>query len=376
MRSSRQLNVAIGLICVSVFAMPAIAQNGRPAPINHNGPPSSGQQPIKIGKPAPASPSPKPIRIGEPSSSTSNAGDSPKNKDTVDATYDWILKQPLEPEWFTWEVGQGPIELPAVATHLCVLTGVSGKFAGGGEKVQLVIDQGAVGGPRWRLNGQSGQPALRAAATCVKREKFVPMAEHPNKVQVHAFSERMFSECPPDTGLLSTAPYAREAAFLSTIGGKFAGGGEMLAVAVSAKSKSHVLRGEACSGAVIGAVTTFSDPEIAEVKYRTQTARTNSQRAATFVQRDDQAAPTWFDSLMGTGVPFTSAGTEDLWLTPVDEAVCGLVSIRGKLQGYGEEVSIRLASNNGKMWWKLGAQTLAQGSFLEVGVRCLARDQR
>lgn len=289
------------------------------------------------------------------------------------AAHKAALEQPLAPQTYHWKVGDPPVVLPPLASHLCVLTEVSGKFAGGGEKIALRIDKGASGGPRWTLIGYSGQGQLRGTAVCAPRSKFVPMLSHPDKTFERSYPERTFTSCPPAKQLLAEVPFPRTALFLTTIGGRFSGGGEAL-VANAEWGKGH-LHGSGCSGMVVGAVTAYGDSTLPEVKFRTSTGRTSKLAPATFGVHTQNQNTSWVVDVLGGG--WTYQADKTLWLVPVDEALCGIVSISGKMQGYGEGVEIKqYRHSDGKNWWRLDVRNMADGAYLAGAARCLARDQR
>lgn len=291
----------------------------------------------------------------------------------LDAAFASALQQPLQPLLFDWRGGQPPLVLPSLATHMCMLTGISGKLAGGGEKISLQIDRGASGGPRWVLIGHAQQP-LVATVACAARAKFVPMMQHPERAHERVYPERVFSGCPPSLQLLANTPTPQHALFLSTIGGRFAGGGEAL-VATSQNGQGR-LHGEACSGYVVGAVTSFGSSDVPAVKFRTVTSRTTNVTQATFVASETVPQAGWVDSLIGADQTARVWG-EPVWLSPVDDALCGLVSIRGKFDGFGERAGISIQTrDDGRPWWRLQVESAAQGSVIAASARCIARDQR
>jgi hypothetical protein len=63
-----------------------------------------------------------------------------------------------------WEQGQEPIELHDATTHACFLTGVAGRFEGGGEVLSLIRSG------HWYLSGASLQPELAGSARCMLME--------------------------------------------------------------------------------------------------------------------------------------------------------------------------------------------------------------
>lgn len=64
----------------------------------------------------------------------------------------------------TWSPGSSPLELIDSGEGVCFLSGISGGFHGGGERVSL--DVGTDG--KWQLSGTSQQPTTRVQATSVR----------------------------------------------------------------------------------------------------------------------------------------------------------------------------------------------------------------
>jgi hypothetical protein len=287
--------------------------------------------------------------------------------------YKKVLGQPLQPSVYTWTAHSAPTILPRVDTHICLLSEVSGLFQGGGERVQLSVDKGAAGGPQWVLRGNARSGEVRARAVCAERAKFVPLPGQPGTHVASERPERVFSGCDVQTQLTQKNGYPALGPFLSTVGGKLAGGGEAVTANVTSE-KTPVLQGKGCSGYVVGAVTLHGDKGWPMLRYRTLANRTIDLKAATF-------ATYWYDkpdavqSLFGLSGKVTSGG--DVWMTPVDEALCGLTMVSGKFRGYGESIEIDQARNDdGRMWWRLRAFAVGSSSFIAASARCIARDQR
>lgn len=279
------------------------------------------------------------------------------------------LGQPLQTNTYTWRARQGPLTLPSVATHFCVITKISGKFAGYGERVALAIDSGASGGPRWTLNGTSGQDQLMAEATCAPKALFVPASSS----SLMSWDHGAFNQSSCDWAPKFVSAPSRRAYFLSGLAGKFQGDGEVAQVTHQRFNNGGVeLR--ACSGAVEARLMSIGG-ENAPAKYRTSTSRTTEAQRATFgtgasLPQDDFM--TFF-----VGPAFSSRGASEAFMVPVDEALCGLVMVRGKMQGYGEEATVRQATApDGRKWWTVYAGTQASGSSIAVAAHCFARDQR
>ncbi|MFM7376722.1 MAG: hypothetical protein ACKO1O_01100 [Erythrobacter sp.] len=361
-------------------------------------------QPIRIRKPAPA-PSPtatptpdlKKVDLGlpgppppkfclpgkdcskkeEPKTPPPPAAKPQESKDSFGEpaeVFKWVLTQPLQPQTFSWQVGAPPTLLPKVETHICLLTEVSGKFQGAGEKVHLAVDKGANGGARYVLRGDGASGYVRAVATCAGREKFVPIADKAGTGVADERGLRQFSNCQSEMQLTQKNNILARAPFLTMVSGKFQGEGESLAADVGGESGA-VQRGMGCSGYVAGAITLHGNEIWPAVRYRTQTSRTTKLTEATFVSAFKAPSTSALGEFLA-GKKF-SAGGAPIWMVPVDEALCGLTMIAGKFQGYGEAAQIRAVKNSdGQMWWQLAVTNQTNGGTVVAGARCIARDQR
>lgn len=281
-----------------------------------------------------------------------------------------ILLQPLAPRTYNWVAPARPILMQPAETHICLLTGISGNFAGGGERVYVDIDPGAGGGPRWVLGGSSGVgPVVRGTATCVAKNRFVNQLLS-TRLGAYQLDLQRQGSCGPHNSnhhLNSTT----SAFFITDMGGLFRGGGEAIGVGAQGPNASTVI--SACSGYVAGALTrVFATAQSISqatgqvstvsanqpVMYATQTGRTSNIANATFTHNQPNASGS-------------------LRLVPRDEALCGLVSIGGKFQGLGESVDIASQRYpNGRDYWTLRVSNLAQNGYIAAAVRCFARDQR
>lgn len=286
---------------------------------------------------------------------------------SVDQLAIQTLKEPLSPSAYSWERGSPPTVMVSASSHICLLTSVSGKFEGPGERIALYIDTGASGGAKWVLNGTSGQAQLRANATCVRKSKFVVPPGFMSSVFAKVHGNHMNGSCNPATNQMPGAPGA-SALFITGMSGKFKGGGESISVL-----GNNALQVRACSGNVDGTLVGLQSFKVPLAKYRTQASRTTAVGPATFVLSDSSEAPGFFDF---AGPPF-KVGPDNRWMVPVDEAVCGLVRIRGKFQGYGEYAQIvPLKGPEGRLWWTLQVSNQAESGIVDAAARCYARDQR
>jgi hypothetical protein len=300
----------------------------------------------------------------------------PKSQlDANNARMAQTLAQPLAPNVYQWTAGEPPVLMDPVSTHICLLTGVAGDFAGGGERVILGIDQQAAGGPRWGLAGTSGQgPEVRATATCVAKTKFVPAVLNPSFLTETRHPMVQHGACGPQNTRTNRA-VATNAHFIAEMGGKFRGGGEVVAVGRQGTSGTTLLR--ACSGYVRGGAVSINTNFLGRpALYQTRTARTGNLGAATFVYNQQNADSSFLDGVLGAGPPFIS-GESSIRLVPVNSAICGFVSIAGRFQGLGEALDIVAVNGPGGVrYWQLNVSNPSAGGYIAAAVRCYARDQR
>ena len=257
------------------------------------------------------------------------------------------------------------------ATNLCLLTGVTGGLRGAGERVSLYIDTGAPGGPQWTLNGTSGQGQLKVTATCVSYAAFATSPVISKSLTAHVYGTQHSTGC--DAHFLPLGDKSPEAApFLAQLSGRFSGAAEEARVETGLFNVT-VLSVKACSdgGIEAGAMGVLSP--LGPIKYRTLSDRSPDQKAATVAStyKGPKSKP-WYDA-SGDDL---SIGYDDSWVLPANEAVCGLVAVGGKFQGYGERVELARETRNGRPWWKLIVGSQAEDAQTSGAVRCLARDQR
>lgn len=129
------------------------------------------------------------------------------------------------------------------------------------------------------------------------------------------------------------------------------------------------MRVSACSGWAGGALggvsfgnplskTPASDGFGGVFKYYGPNGRTTQASIATWTKTQESA--------------YFSAAPVPVNLAPVDKALCGIVMIGGKFQGFGEGVRISPANGN----WTAVVQTIADPGLVTAAFRCIARDQR
>ena len=283
---------------------------------------------------------------------------------------DKMLATPFAVSTYEWKVGKGPVAGPPASTHICLLTRVSGNLAGGGERISLWVDKGATGGARWMLNGTSGQAELLAGMTCVPRNRMVPAGP----INAASYGNHMTGSCAPHVVPMPDATIGR-AFFISGLSGRWRGAGE--GVAVEAGLFNTKIRVTGCSGSVDGTLMSVGVRPGKMVLYRTPSDRSPKINASTFVlgKSGDDRRP-WWDA---SGDPFYygSKNNQSVAMAPVDEAICGIVALSGKFQGYGENAEVGAFKNDdGRIWWRASISNQAELYSLRMGVRCIARDQR
>jgi hypothetical protein len=336
---------------------PALAEpNGRPPPIKLSQPsptPSASATPIKIGKPAPTpTPTPKPV------------GAEGLSGVDVNKMIDVALKMPLQPSVYQWQAGQPAVQLQPAATHICVLTGVSGKFRGGGERVELAVDMAAAGGPRYMLSGNSGQAQLRANAVCVRKDRFTPAMTGGDAKVTHAHEPLMVHMGCSTARKVFTKPGPDYAHVVREFGGKFDGLGDFV------RTAGNSLYVSGCAGYVGGSASAIHMIDSGPVKYLGPTGRTTNDLVARYYATLDNPAPG-----QEKVTPMSIDGGNRL-LVPASDALCGLAEVGGRFLGYGEAAEIVMTTYNGALWWKAQISNAQAGSGVTMAVRCIARDQR
>lgn len=280
-----------------------------------------------------------------------------------------ILAKPIDLKRFTWAAGGMPVRMVPVEGNICVLTKFSGKMEGYGERVGIRIDKGTDNTPMWTLDGATGQGALRVEVTCVGLVHFAP--GWPRNIQSKLHPLIAHNSCTPKN--FGASPIGA-AYFITSIAGKFSGGGERIEVMGSGASIS------ACSGAVQAGLISYMSPGQQAV-FRSKDGLTTSLSQATFVTDviNAKTEDKWWHHIPGAGgKPFSlNLPPRTIPLAPLNEAICGLTRIQGDFNGYGEEVAIGTTrGSDGTMWWTLTAATQANGGHATAAARCFARDQR
>lgn len=340
------LRTLLTVSAATLLASAASAQNGRPPAKPRTDPAPAG--PV-VGQP---------VKLADPNTQQ--------------------LNKPLVTTTYHWQVGMNPVQLPPAATHICLLTKLAGNFAGAGERIALYIDSGAAGGPRWTLNGTSGQSELMGEATCAAKVQFVPAVNKPSELVAIAYDHHVNGGCGNHIVQMPD-PADTHAFFISGVGGKFRGGGE--SITAFRQGKNGAIKVNGCSGYVDGTLLSIGDTSVAKAMFRTGSARVPAGSRNTNFGAS-MSGPKSESFLHVLGDMFTFQTGADLSvdtvtpgntvMVPQNEALCGIVGIVGKLQGYGEEITILKSGG----YWKLHVNEQGEDASLAAVSRCFARDQR
>jgi hypothetical protein len=274
-------------------------------------------------------------------------------------------------------MGIGDVLMEPTKTHICLVTEIAGNFAGA-EHVYMRIKKDAPGGPRYILGGSGGQKELKVSATCARKDRFTPGMFSDTNVGYVELPLGIDTGCGP----VQYAGMGQDNAglFVREMAGKFRGGGEAVDMGVHGNGTTG-MRVSACSGWAGGAIggVTFGNPLSktpasegfgGAFKYYGRNGRTVQHEPATWRAKSYMGGGAgWLFELIDGD--YFGYGADDP-LVPVDKALCGLVMIGGKFQGFGE--AVRIYQKNGN--WHVYASTQAANGVLNAAVRCIARDQR
>ena len=285
-----------------------------------------------------------------------------------------VLAAPFQLVTYRWKNGSPAVVLPTVDKAMCLLTGVTGKFLGAGERVSLYQQNG-----RWMLGGTSGQKELAAEATCALKIHFLPAVVNPQAFTSKIYGNHTNGNC-GDHIVKTDDDVNTRAYFITGIAGKFRGGGEM--VSVFRDGSKSAIKVNGCSGYVDGTLASFGDLTTGKAFFRNKKGERSllfNGALTTFAATDSGLPSQSFWCSIGL-CGLDTRGTLEVFnptiLAPVEEALCGLVTISGKLQGYGEEVKIVQTDFQGSKWWALLVRENGEDAVLNGAARCLSRDQR
>ena len=258
---------------------------------------------------------------------------------------------------YVWNQGDPPRRLEPVSRYVCVLTGVSGHFQGGGEKVLLRAQEGGED-PHWILEGASQQKGVRATAVCYSKGAFLTEGTD----RAHSTS---IGRAVPGSGCRTAnvpVAFPNAASYISGMSGNFAGGGEMITI----NHRPHlisILNVSSCQPFLAGFAQYF------RAGSRDTTRRgffwgPNNTRAAVHVAGEYAAA--------------SSQGPAMVRMAPVENAMCYFTRLGGKFRGGGEAAEIVPESNSlGMKVWTLRVRSLqAQPHGVFASARCYSLNQR
>lgn len=257
-------------------------------------------------------------------------------------------------ERFYWGQGQPSQRIAGSEKHICWLGGVQGKFAGGGEQVDVLERAGF-----WVLEGNSSQSGVAASAFCIPTD-CIPK----QRGQVGWTSPRFNLQTNPSgcvdgpvLGLFGDPTcYSGGGASMSMwwgdafsaitgIGGKFRGGGEKVWIiqAVDGFTPSLLQINSANTDPVFGRSYSFfrGTPHVGEIPKLlpggNQEFKVNASKGA----------------------------PQKIVLGPISRVACMLTMVSGKFNGGGERVELWIEGGN----WTLRASA-AGTSAVSAGARC------
>ena len=112
---------------------------------------------------------------------------------------------------YTWKRGTGPVKMIARSEGFCILTSISGRFEGGGERIHMYIGRDGY----WYLDGNAAQGVTGTAVSL----QFPGREDFPVEYQQYNWGPR-------DRGKKRMIHSSEGFCVLTTIGGALEGGGE------------------------------------------------------------------------------------------------------------------------------------------------------
>ena len=241
--------------------------------------------------------------------------------------------------------------LRPAATHVCVLTNVQGKFAGGGEYVRVQIS-----GSNWVMRGGSKQSGVGGEAHCFAKSAFLANGTA-RWISPEFIAVDSKSSC---AGNSVHAWWGDAATMLSGTSGEYEGGGERSKVVQSPGAFTpSAVAAESCQGWHETRAYSFfaGQPHVGQL------ARFyGGEYSATLVASD------------------VNTSLREVRMAPVGEAMCYLTYVGGDFGGGAERVRIYQKTSNGIPYWYLQvtAGKLSGGDrrYMRGMSRCYKRDQR
>jgi hypothetical protein len=255
-----------------------------------------------------------------------------------------------------WNQGDGVLPLRPLATHVCVLTRVTGRLGGGGESVALTHDDSF-----WYLNGSSQQSGVGAEAWCFPRSGITANDSSSGvspefKLSALNNPPLVSSRC---LGALSRGAYGGDSATaISKVQGQFNGGGELVSISQSTDTvTASLISASACSPAgVTGSAISFwfGPTKLAVFSDPVGNHGTSTQ------------------------IPELSASGNGGYaiLAPVGKSICYLTRVKGGFFGTGEFAQIRKERIGTIDYWVMRTGQGGASSYVAASARCYARDQR
>jgi hypothetical protein len=226
---------------------------------------------------------------------------------------------------YTWHQGQFATSLARLEEGYCFLTGVAGDFEGGGEAVQIALEDGT-----WKLGGTSLQQGVSGRARCFPWHRLRANPDAPfNPGVILGPWVVAYQSIGPQSGKL--ADLDNTFCSLAGISGQFNGTGEVAEVNPTAEGWQATAR-------------TLADPV---------------QAMGQCVQLD--APPLHW----GNEVTWR-AGEDPVLVAPTVIAACMLTRVTGQFEGGGEHVELQVLGDH----WVLSGGTFQPGG-LEATVRCV-----
>jgi hypothetical protein len=263
---------------------------------------------------------------------------------------------------FTWSQGQPPMVLESTGTHVCMLSRMSGHYAGTGEAVDVTT---TADGNNWVLTGFSQQSGVSGEAICFPKSGFF------SNSQARVFSrETVASSFSRGSGISQNSgggcqtdqeglAQGSDFGFIEGIQGEMAGSGEYGSV-LQAPSGTTItfLRDEICTG---GSHFTFG--RFLRVMMPTATPAPAKWLNTLGIRGDFNAIPEF--SIGG------NRASDAVKMAPSALAMCAFTGIQGKFAGGGESVQIREEGSN----WVMRTTKGSASNFVAASARCFARFQ-
>ena len=253
------------------------------------------------------------------------------------------------PADYVVEQGSGDPELDR-DNLFCTFNGMVGRFAGGGEEINVLPDQDFQGSPIWSVTVNSGRTAseerIKAFVSCSNRANFYynaansPVFQTPNATSITANATQNTPE-PASTHLTA----------LSGITGKMEGGGEF--ATVFKKNGNLQIQSASQQGYLEAWFTSFGP--------------LTSAGGAPYTESYNGKQVWEWNTVVG--------GDHDrvIKLASAEQAHCYLTNIKGEFDGHAEYV--RLFVKGDDKHWRVRVRASDEPKTVEATVRCISYDQ-